>query len=645
MLIRLFWIFFFSYLMINSLYAQICGGSLGDPIVNITFGGGTNPGGPLSAATTNYQYVTNDCPSDGYYTVRNTTAGCFGNSWHTVTGDHTGNTNGYFMLVNASVQPGAFYLDTVRGLCERTNYEFAAWIMNVLLPSACGGNGNQPNITMSIENTDGTLLQSYNSGNIVPLAAPSWQQYGSYFTTPPGVTEIVLRIVNNAPGGCGNDLALDDITFRPCGPVITGTIDGVPVYDAAFCEGPLRQFVLNCMVSGGFTNPVFRWQNRNPISPNWSDIAMADLNTLNVTFVPNTPPGNYQFRLAVAESGNITSATCRVYSQTFTITVNARPVTTTNNNGPACTGSSLVLSATGGSVYAWDGPNGFTATGTPVTINDIQVNQAGKYYVTVSSATGCTQRDSTTIVVNPVPLAVTGFAIDSLCSADSLQLTASGGSNYQWIPSTGLSNANISNPRASPSQTTTYSVIVSNTFSCKDTAMSTIGVIPAPVADAGPDKIIFEGESTQLSGSIGGSGNSFSWSPPFYINDINALQPVVQPPADQMYKLTVISGFGCGIVSDSVLVKVYKDIFIPTAFTPNNDGLNDTWNIAGLAALKSFRVTVYDRWGQIVFQTKDKPVSWNGMYKGGELPAGVYAYLVEKGTNKTLVKGIVMLIR
>src|SRR5262245_24880595 len=168
--------------------AQLCKGSLGDPIVNITFGAGANPGQPLAAATTTYQYVANDCPSDGFYTVRNSTTGCFYNEWHTLSADHTGNPNGYFMLVNATYQPGAFYLETVRGLCSNTTFEFAAWICNVHKPTACSGNGIEPNLTFSIEKTDGTVLSTYNTGNIPKMANPTWQQVGFFFTTPVGVS-------------------------------------------------------------------------------------------------------------------------------------------------------------------------------------------------------------------------------------------------------------------------------------------------------------------------------------------------------------------------------------------------------------------------------------------------------------------------
>ena len=114
-------------------------GSLGDPLINITFGAGANPGPPLTAATTGYQYLAADCPNDGFYTVRNNTINCFSNSWHSLRADHTGDPNGYFMLVNASIQPSVFYLDTVKGLCTNTTYEFAAWIANVLKSTACNG--------------------------------------------------------------------------------------------------------------------------------------------------------------------------------------------------------------------------------------------------------------------------------------------------------------------------------------------------------------------------------------------------------------------------------------------------------------------------------------------------------------------------
>jgi len=635
-------ILFFSSLLLQFSNAQLCQGSLGDPIVNTTFGKGANPGAPLLSATTNYQYVSGDCPNDGFYTVRNNTSACFGNSWHSINSDHTGDGGGYFMLVNASIQPSAFYLDTVRGLCGNSTYEFAAWIMNVLLPSSCSSAGNQPNLTFSIERTDGTVLQSYNSGNIASTATPTWKQYGFFFTTPAAGADIVLRIVNNAAGGCGNDLALDDITFRPCGPLLTPTITGLPSTTVLLCEGIGGTYTLNVAVSGGFTNPVFMWQTRVNNGP-WFDVPVTNLNTLHVTLVSAVPPSSYQYRLVVAEAGNMGSPQCRIASQLFTIVVNAKPVTTATNDGPVCEGNTITLTATGGSQYAWTGPNGFTGTGSPLLLNNVQLNQAGKYYVTVTSPAGCSRMDSTIILVNPAPAATTGLTNASICNADSIQLTAGGGISYQWIPATGLSNANVSDPKASPAVTTVYSVIVSNAFSCRDTVTITVNVVNKPVVNAGPDKTILKGQSIQLTGTVTGNGNTFSWSPATHINDIFSLQPIVNPQADARYILSAVSNFGCGTSSDTMLVKVYNGIFIPNAFSPNADQLNDTWNIPALSAYPSFELFVYGRWGQLVFYTKDKQLPWNGTYKNTPCPNGAYTYIIKAGND--VLKGIVMIIR
>src|SRR5690348_6597536 len=99
-------------LSVSKLSAQLCQGSLGDPIVDITFGAGTNPG-PALTTTRNLNFYFNDCPQDGLYTVRNNTSSCHRNTWHTLATDHTGDPNGYFMLVNASLQKSEFYVDTL----------------------------------------------------------------------------------------------------------------------------------------------------------------------------------------------------------------------------------------------------------------------------------------------------------------------------------------------------------------------------------------------------------------------------------------------------------------------------------------------------------------------------------------------------
>jgi gliding motility-associated-like protein len=623
--------------------AQVCQGSLGDPLINITFGAGTNPGPPLTAATTGYQFFANDCPNDGFYTVRSNTTNCFSNSWHSLSADHTGDPNGYFMLVNASFQPSVFYLDTVKGLCTSTTYEFAAWISNVLKSSACNANGIQPNLTFTIEGTDGTVYQSYNTGNIPNPGTPSWQQFGFFFATPVGVTDIVLKIANNSPGGCGNDLALDDITFRPCGPQLVASIVGSNATSVTICEGTTQSFTLGGVLFAGFTNPLFQWQQSINGGP-WTDIIATPGNPSYVqNFLPTTPPGVYAYRLSAAEAANIGSPQCRVASQPITITV-ANAATTTSINSPQCEKSTLTMSATGGTTYQWTGPNGFSASGATVSITNVQVTDAGKYYVLVTNANNCTNLDSVIAVVNISPVATVPFPDVRICEGDNVELGSSGGDSYTWIPATGLSSATVPNPVAGPVDTTVYNVIVTNQVGCHDTAAITVNVVERPRANAGPDLYIIKGESKQLEGVATGQGISYTWSPAIFIDNVQSMQPFVNPPQDTTYLLTVVSNEGCGMATDMVRVHVYPAIYIPNAFSPNNDGLNDTWSIPALKAYPEFTVSVYNRYGQLIFSIKNNFRLWDGKYKGMPQPADVYVYMVAIKGEKVL-KGTLTIIR
>ena len=409
-----------SFICFTDLTAQLCQGSLGDPIINITFGAGANPGATLKAATTSYQYVATDCPGDGFYAVRNNTSSCFGSTWHILSSDHTGDPNGYFMLVNASFQPSAFYIDTVKGLCGNTTYEFAAWIANVLKPSSCSPNPIHPDLTFTLEKTDGTILQSYNTSTIGTQGSPTWQQFGFFFITPANVSTVVLRIFNNAQGGCGNDLALDDITFRPCGPQLAASIVSSASPTVVLCEGTARSFNFTCNVSAGFNSPSYLWQLSND-GITWTDIQGATTTSLTQNFSATTSPGKYIYRLSAAEAGNMNSPQCRIASDPLTIDIGAIPVTNAISNGPVCQNNSLELTASGGALYKWTGVNNFSATGSTVTFNNAQPILSGKYYVEVTSDKDCKKLDSVVAVVNPKPVAEVLFSAVTICERENVQ--------------------------------------------------------------------------------------------------------------------------------------------------------------------------------------------------------------------------------
>ena len=641
-------VYFISFLLfvffIMGFYAnaQTCSGSLGDPIINFNFGSGANPGSPLSA--TNLTYTPNDCPVDGSYTVRTNTSNCFGNTWHSVTSDHTGNANGYFMLINASVQPSTFYIDTVRGLCPNTTYEFGAWIMNVILPTACNGNANQPNITFSIEKTDGTVLQTNITGNIPSTASPIWVQKAFLFTTTSAVSDIVLRMVNNAPGGCGNDLALDDITFRPCGPSLTPTITNTASQNTDFCQGEIKFYTFSCTVSSGYINPVYQWQ-KSFNGNNFTDILGANTTTLQAQYGVNSVVGNYRYRLQVAEAGNFASAQCRVSSDPLTIIIKSLPVATISSNSPICENATLLLNSSGGINYDWQGPANFTSTSNQPAIQNAQIQNAGMYKVKVTDANNCYVIDSINFVVNPSPVAAVSFATDTVCLGSTVLLEASGGLNYEWFPVTFLSTPQQQNTKASPLNSIVYNVKVTNSFGCIDSASVDVKVIKVPVVNAGADVISVAGKTVQLLGSISGDFAGFTWSPTDFMLNETTLTPVVNPPTDFQYILTAVAPKNCGSSTDTVQVKIIKGVFIPNAFSPNGDGKNDTWNSPGLEAYPLHTLTVFNRYGQVVFQRKKTFVPWNGFFKGQLLPAGAYTYLIDLNNGIPVLRGSFLLIK
>ncbi|HEY0668777.1 MAG TPA: gliding motility-associated C-terminal domain-containing protein [Sphingobacteriaceae bacterium] len=319
---------------------QTCTGSFGEPVVNITFGSGVMPG---PSSSTNYNYTSNGCPSDGSYTIVSSTSGCFG-TWHTLTEDHTpGDNSGYMMLVNSSNTPGEFYRETINTLCPGTTYEFAAYVVNVL---RAGTNGNKPNLTFIIESVTGNVLSSYTTGDIQEVTNPVWEKYGMTFKTPPGISQVVLKIINNAPGGRGNDLALDDITFRACGPSIQANVNG-NLKTVYICPGQSISVAFHSEVSSGFDNPAYQWQVKKDAN-DWEDIPDATSASTNLYISEVTSIG-HQYRLAVAEGSNINSPGCRVFSNPVPVagipepTVSAGPDKITIQGKPV----KLISQATG----------------------------------------------------------------------------------------------------------------------------------------------------------------------------------------------------------------------------------------------------------------------------------------------------------
>ena len=492
--------------------------SLGDPVVHITFGAGTSTHAgalPADSGTTSYTYTSADFPIDGSYTIENTTN--TPNTWWTTT-DHTGNPGGYMMVVNASVsKTDYFYQRQVAGLCGGTTYQFSAWIGNLLRYSDL----SPPDIIFSIETTNGTVIQSYDTGPVAQRKdAFKWIQYAFNFTLPSTSSDVIIKMTNNSNGGApANDLALDDITFSPYGPSLTASFSSSSsLTSLTECAGQSKPYTLTVTPGTGFTSPAYQWQQNT--GSGWTDISGAT--SLSYTVNP-TASGTYQYRLTSAETANIGSESCRVASNELTLIINSASASSATANTPLCSGNTLNLTASSGDSYSWTGPNGFTSTLQNPTITNVTAAAAGAYTVIVTTG-NCTATSSVTVNVYAQPVADAGQDV-TICAGDNTMLNASGGLSYSWSPTTGLSDPTIANPVASPADTTAYVVTVSNSNACTSTDTVMVNVLQKPVASAGPEKIITQGESVTLDGSAKGSAVKYYWTPNTYLSSDTVLRP------------------------------------------------------------------------------------------------------------------------
>ncbi|MBK9250121.1 MAG: hypothetical protein IPM69_18935 [Ignavibacteria bacterium] len=216
-----------------------------------------------------------------------------------------------------------------------------------------------------------------------------------------------------------------------------------------------------------------------------------------------------------------------------------------------CVGASAELGAQpeAGNTYSWqpstylDNPNIANPQCTP------QTNM--QYILTVISDSGCVASDTVQVMIGTIVAKVSNDT--AICSGSSVQLVASGGANYTWTPTTGLSNPNIENPIASPNTTTTYKVKVSS-GTCEDSTFVTITVNPQPLANAGQDKTLCIGASTDI-GEVAQAGFTYSWQPITGLDDATKANPKASPTSTTQYILTVSGNGGC-IASDTVLVTI-----------------------------------------------------------------------------------------
>ncbi len=358
-------------------------------------------------------------------------------------------------------------------------------------------------------------------------------------------------------------------------------------------------------------------------------------------------PGSYSVSLTVLNSNGCTD------TAVTTINAFAKPQVNAGEDTYVCLGIGKNLQATGAASYSWSPSTGLSCSDCP---SPIATPTAPIIYtVTGTSAEGCVGTDDIQIEIQQrMPITVSRG--DSLCIGGFTRISAAGAHSYNWYPATGLSNANIANPIASPIASTNYMVVGRDERNCfADTAYAPIRVFPNPTVDAGPNKTINVGQTVDLIPIISSDVTHVTWSPTsgIFRNDYPAI--TVKPNETTEYTVDVTNAGGC-MARGRVIVHVLcngANVFIPNTFSPNNDGFNDRFYPRGSGLFRVKSAKVFNRWGQIVYEKNDflpndVNAGWDGTLNGKTLSPDIYVYIMEiMCDNNTVLplKGNVALIK
>ena len=175
----------------------------------------------------------------------------------------------------------------------------------------------------------------------------------------------------------------------------------------------------------------------------------------------------------------------------------------------------------------------------------------------------------------------------------------------------------------------------------------TLTVYNSPNIDAGPSILKIMAQASEIKATLTDTGAyTYLWSPATGLNVTDILNPVTTTTNDILYTVKVTGGTGNCEATDTVSVRVLKDIYIPSAFSPNGDGKHEVWNIPAINGNTAALVTIFNRWGQIIFQSKGYAQPWDGSYKGMQQPSGAYYYVIQPDVKKEKkMVGYVVIVR
>ena len=247
----------------------------------------------------------------------------------------------------------------------------------------------------------------------------------------------------------------------------------------------------------------------------------------------------------------------------------------------------------------------------------------------IESNSGCFDTSRQQIRISPKPQLV--LSQDTgICIGDTIILEASGGNTYTWNPLQSLNFIAANKAQAFPQINTVYNVVTSNSFNCQDSGSINVEVIQEPTSYSLMDSSLIIGESIYANVFVGPQYKYF-WSPPEGLSCTDCPNPIIQPLHSTVYTVQIFNDYACFNFSDTIRIDVEEkySLDVPQAFSPNGDGNNDFIFVKGWGIKELVSFSIFNRFGEKVFESTDIEQGWDGNFKGDAQGIETYIYTVE----------------
>lgn len=594
----------------SEIYPQLgfCQGNYSEPVFIEDFGAGTQDI-ELPSGSTIYTFANGAEPLEGLYTVSSNT-NYF--DWF-VTEDRTRNdTNGRMLIVNSYIDEDEIYVSQIHGLCENTTYELSSWLLNLTPGSSfCGSDVIPVNIRYEVWDSTYTSILAFGStGDIYGNSMPSWEQYALVFQTFPGQTSVRLKISTNRPGGCGNDFAIDDI-------VVKGCRDNISISDSSnndhvsLCSShiPYDDTLLVSPDNSVFSTHFYQWQVSLDEGNTWYDIIGETSTSIQLSGIIETS----YFRAKVAEQqSNLSISDCVTFSDVYQIIINDAPSPpetecweTATFNPSNC---SWMVTGTQPDppeeLECWESLS-FNNSSCTWEIEGTQPNPPMDlecWELVIFNESNCLWEIEGT---QPVERREEYITLCEESEALLIPVSEIDSPQYHW-------SSGDMTPSISINTEGSYEVEI--TDGC---FTEIITFIVSEIEDPVIESVISENDLIFI--------NLFRYGDYEYsIDGINYQSSHIFSNIPRGQYTIYVRTIGC----DTIIRQEYFHFYIQKFMTPNDDGDHDYFVLNVSQFFTSSQVYIFDRFGKMLFNAVNADVTWDGTFKGEDLPNSDYWYRI-----------------